>query len=447
MRSLNKLIFSAWIILFLFLFIPFTNAVGPFSLDWSYAASYQISQHALDSVGQVVYFGESDTFYKDFLYAVNITNGQKVWQYNTSLPVNYISHFKKDNIDRLVVGTGGSETQPSKSYVLALSQNNVTLWKSTNLVSSVTSLSSTEINVTGTEDVVAGLENGTVVHLSGTDGTIQWRNNCTGTVYNIVQLNNGSVAVGTFERLTGAGHIYCFKKNGSLRWSYTLGPGIALNLIKRFGNSAGAGVPEVVAVFTDHLIHVLNGTTGQDIKPKDGSAFFSVGRNVKDLLCTQDYTKDGFPDILAGIENGSLIIVNGRDATLFRGPVRISSFTLSYIQYMNFYENGIAYSNKTLVVSLQENPNAYFIAGINASTLSVMKEYSISATAINLFNIGNFTRNFTGDLIYSIGSTVYSLSGTEIIVSEFPSQIILAILIAVAWFLVTIPREERSRID
>jgi outer membrane protein assembly factor BamB len=435
--------------------VSFAGSAATFSESWNFSilndSSYQIPLHGLDTIGQVAYFGSSNTFgYTNLLYAINVTNGQEIWRYNTSLPVNYVSHFRYNTtLDCVVAGTGGSTTSGllQKSYVIArtLDKSNVTLWQSDNLNSSVTSLGSAESNITGTEDVVAGLENGTVIRLSGKNGTIQWRyTQCVGNIYDfydIIPLDNGSVVVGTFDSLTGSGHIYCLEKNGTLRWSYTRGPGIALTLIRKFGNVAT--VPEVAAVFTDGFIHILNGTTGQDIKPQGGTAFFNVGKNVKDILCTQDYAEDSFPDIVAGIENGSLIIVNGRDATLFRGPAQISSFTLSYVQCMYFYENGIACSNKTLAVSGEDSNGAYYVYGVNASELTPMKQFPVpvNATARNLFSIGNSTSNFTGDLLFTVGNTLFCLSGTDIIVPEFASKLVLVGLLISVWFLILILRK------
>jgi outer membrane protein assembly factor BamB len=293
--------------------------------------------------------------------------------------------------------------------------------------------------------VIAGLANGTVIRLSGKDGTILWRyNKCAGYIYNfflndIAQLNNGSVAVGTLNSTTDTGYVYCLESNGTLRWSYTRGPGTPLVLIKEFDNVTG--VPRVVAVFADGLIHVLDGATGQDIRPQGGPAFFSVGHNVVDILCTQDYTRDGFPDIVAGVDNGSLIIVNGRNATLFRGPVRIFNFTVSYIQYMYFYENGIAYSNRTLAVVGEDSNNACYIYGVNASSLSPMEQFQVNGTALNLFSIGNSTSNFTGDLLFTVGNTLYCLQGTDIIVPELTANFILVSLMISVWFLILILRK------
>jgi outer membrane protein assembly factor BamB len=435
----STLMFLIVISVFMSSSVSFAGSIGTFSGSWNFSilndSSYQISLHCLDSIGQVAYFGSSNTFgYTNLLYAINVTDGQEMWYYNTSLPVTYVSHFRYNTtLNCVVAGTGGSTTSGllQKSYVIAWptpNESNMTLWTSINLNSSVKSLGSAESNITGTEDVIVGLENGTVIRLSGNYGTIQWQNSqLVGNIYDfydIVQLDNGSVAVGTLDSHTGAGHIYCLeKKNGTVKWSYTQGPGIPLTLIKKFSNTTGTS--SVVAVFTDGLIHVLNGTNGQDISPQDGTAFFNVGSNVKDLLCTQDYTKDGFPDIVAGTDNGSLIIVNGRNATLFRGPVHFSSFTPSYIQYMYFYENGVAYSNKTLAVSGEDSNDAYYIYGVNASDLTPIKQFSTNAKALNLFSIDTFTSNFTGNLLFTVGNTVYCLRGTDIIVPEFAPNFIL----------------------
>ena len=87
--------------------------------------------------------------------------------------------------------------------------------------------------------------------------------------------------------------------------------------------------------------------------------------------------------------------------------------------------------------------------------MATMKQYQTSAPTSNLNNIGNFTSSYTGDLIFSVNDfihlpatfSVYCISGTEIIVSEFPSPIILAILIAAAWLLMAILRRKHFGIE
>jgi outer membrane protein assembly factor BamB len=430
--------------------VSFASSAGIFSVPWNFSIlndpSYQISPHALDSVGQVAYFGSAQTSGPyNFLYAVNITNGHEIWNYDTVQPVNYISHFTYNNSDHIIAGIGGSSYTRSHSYVLAFgsSQNNATLWKSINLNSSVLSLGSVNSSDPDTEDVIAGLANGTVVRLSGNNGTVQWSFNGAGPVspplYDIFQLNNGSVIIG--NRDSGSpneGHIYCLEKNGTLRWNYTSASNDPFTLVRKFVD-VNNDVPDLAAVFSDGYIYVLDGATGKPIKPWP----FKVGNPVTDLLCTQDYTGDGFPDIVAAISNGTLIIINGKNASLFKGPAPVSSFTLSYIQYMNFYKSGMSYPylNKTLVVSVEESDFTYRVLGVDATTLSVMKEYNTSAQAINLFNIGNFTSNFTGDLLFTVGNTVYCLQGTDVIVPEFTPDFILVSLMISVWFLILILRK------
>jgi hypothetical protein len=383
----------------------------------------------------VVYFGSSKTTgYSNFIYAVNITNGDKIWQYNTSLPVNYVSHFTSSGSTYIVAGTGGSTSQLDKSYVIArwIAPTNKTLWQSVNLNSSVTTVSPVESNVTGSENVVAGLLNGTVFSLSGIDGSIQWRYNCNGTVTDIVNMQDGSIIVGSSQTFPiVSSHVYRFSKNGTLDWSVPFD--VPLTLVEKFGNTNN-----VVVVVPDGLIHVFNGLTGQENSPWP---FNKTGGYVIDLLCTQDYTGDGFPDIVAGTDTGTLMIINGKTASLIKGPTPVSSFSLSSVQYMNFYEDGATYLNKTLAVSVEESDLTFDVCGVNASTLSIMKEYNTSSEALNLFNIGNFTSDFTGDLLFTVGNTVYCLQGTDIIVPEFAPNFILISLVISVWFLIPILRK------
>lgn len=459
MQRVNKLLFLAFVTFFMSLSVASAGTVGFFSQSWTYPVYpyssnplYQTSPGALDLIGQIVYFGSHYTFgYTNYLYAVNITNGQLEWRYNTALPVNYVSNFTYDNSTYIIAGTGGSTSLPLQSYVLALSQKNVTLWNSINLSSSVQSLGAAGSDVPNTEDVIAGLANGQVVRLSGNNGTIQWRyTQCAGSISagnvpDIVQLDNGSVVVGTSGG--GQGHIYCLEKKGSLAWSYTSTP---LRLVTRFGS-----LNDVVTAFTD-VIDVRNGTTGAEIAPWPFNATerilpFNATQQVTDLLCTEDYTGDHFPDIVAGTENGTagfLMIINGSNGMLFRGPVQVSSFTLSYIQYMYSYENGMPLLNKTLAVSIEASSGSNYILGVNTSDLTVMKEFPVpnNSAVRNLVNIGNST-NFTGDLLFSAGDAVYYISGTEIVYSEFPLQIMAVILILAVGVSVAILRRERLRID
>lgn len=442
MHSSKKTALLALAVVFSFLTAS-ASAASIFAQVWTFPAYDQILPHALDSFGNVVYFGSANTFlggYTNFLYAVNITNGHEIWHYNSSLPVNYVSHFKHNNLDYVVAATGGSLIQPDKGYVITHSPANLpnaTLWQSINLGASVKSVGSAESNSTGNDDIAAGLDNGTIERLSGANnGLVLWERTVNGSVFTVSNLKGGSVIAGSRDSNFN-GHVYCFEMNGTLRWSFppssTAIP--SLILLKAFKDVTGDEIPEVIAVFHDGKIHLLNGATGQEVT-QEGWPFPSPGGySVKDLLCTEDYTGDGFPDFVAATDNGALIIVNGQNASLFKGPTPIAT-SLSYIQYMYFYKNGMAYQNKTLVVSASEFAPSltYFVRGVNATTLAVMKEYSPPAQASNLLDIGNYTSNFTGDVIFTAGNTVYALSGTDIIVPEYTSNFLLVSLLIIVWF-------------
>ena len=428
------------------LFMASANAASYFTQSWSSPAS-GVQTGALDSFENVVCFGTDITIGpNNYLYAVNASSGFEFWQYNTSLPVNYVTHFNRSGIAFTVAGTGGAGSQPGKSYVIArsLPPSNVTLWQSTNLNSSVKSVGAVESNITGTNDIVAGLDNGTIMRLSGyNNGSILWKRNCNGTVFTVSNLKNGSFIVGSRD-INSNGHVYCFEMNGTLRWFFppSSSPLASRPLLKIFTDITGDGIPEVIAVFHDGKIHVLNGASGQEVSPWP---FNNPGNfSIKDLLCTQDYTGDGFPDIITATDNGTLMIINGENASRFRGPTPIGIFgtSLSYIQYMYFYDSGKTYLNKTLAVSASEPgpPLTYSIWGINTTTLSIMKQYSPSALATNMFNISNSTSLYTGDLIFSASNYVYSISGSEIIVPELVSNYVIVALIIMIWVLAIVGR-------
>jgi len=447
MPRLDKFLLLTWMTLFLTISITLAGNVGIFMLRWSFPIPITpitpVAPHALDSIGQAVYFGSSvTTGYTNYLFARNISSGNEIWRYNTSLPVNYVTHFRNNSIDYVAIGTGGSTTQPSKSYVITrATSGNATFWQSINLVSSVKSLGSAKSYLTTGEDVIAGLENGTVLRLRGDNGAVLWRYPTTGSVFSVAELKNGSIIVGTRE-IPNRGYVYLLNSGGSLRWGPIFQNNI-LTLVKKFGDVNADDEPDVIVVFNDNRIHVLNGLSGSEIAPWP---FILGSDNIKDLLCTEDYTGDGFPDVVGGTEYGNLTIVNGRNATRFRGPTPIG-YTISYIQYMHLYENGIAYSNKTLAVSLLELGPLYYIRGVNATNLAVMKEYQTNAPAWNLFNTSNFTRNFVGDLIFTANNVVYNISGDEIIVPEFSSPIFLVTLIIAMWFLIVGLRRGRLRVQ
>lgn len=441
MQRIKKIMFLAWIMLSLSLSVPLVTAFGFFTLQWSYPASGQISQHALDSVGETIYFGSANTFgVTNYLYAVNISSGTLIWRYNASLPINYVSHFKSNNITYVAAGAGGSGTQPSKNLVLARGLDNATFWQSVNFLSSVKSLGIARSYISNGDDVVAGLENGTLLRLRGDNGSILWRYDCTGAVFSVSELRDGSIVVGSRE-VPNKGHVYSFEKTGALRWT-TLPPYDPITLVKKFVDVNGDNEPEVVAVFRDNKIHVFDGANGNELSPWP----FNMGTdNVKDLLCTVDYTGDGFPDMFCGTEYGNLTIIDGLNATRFRELIS-TGYTLTSLQYMYFYENGIAHSDKTLAISLYSTTPtiAYYVYGVNATDLTLMKQYSVSAQAQNFLNISNRTNNFTGELIFTANDFVYLLSGTDIIYSEFPSQI-LVLMIIVVLSLVVIMRKRFYR--
>jgi hypothetical protein len=200
----------------------------------------------------------------------------------------------------------------------------------------------------------------------------------------------------------------------------------------------------VIAIFSDTYIYVFDGTTGKSM----GSPWpFHVGDVVSSLLCSEDYTEDGFPDIVAGTKLGRLLIINGINGTIVRGPVTIGS-NVAYVNYMYSYENGGKYYlNKTLVVSLVNSAYVPIICGVNASDLTTMKSVTVPGgiVAENLFSIRNYTNPYTGDLLFTAGTAkdvVYFLSGTEVIVPEFTPQVVLIVLIVAVWFLAVMLRRK-----
>jgi hypothetical protein len=295
--------------------------------------------------------------------------------------------------------------------------------------------------IPGNDDVVAGLDNGTIVRLSGTNGNILWKNpDALGSIFTVSNLKGGSIVAGSRE--AGLGHVYSLDINGAIKWTFPPTSTTSLTLLKVFTNVTQNGVPEVIAAFTDGRIHVLNGTTGQEISPWP---FDNHGDNVKDLLCTQDYTNDGFPDIIFGTEYGNLTIINGFTKDIVKGPVN-TGYVIGSIQYMYFHQNGVWYLNKTLAISVHTPlPSLnYYIYGVNATTLALMpKQFQVpnNAQAQNLVNIGNYTSFYTGDLIFSANNNVYNISGTEIIVPEFAQSLLLVILLIAVSFLILILRK------
>jgi len=450
MQYVNRLLFLTFATFFMSVSVVSGGAVSPVSHDWTYNAYGVIYPGALDVVGQIAYFGTNYDFgfgYTNFLYAVNITNGNLIWRYNTTLPVNYVSNFTYANSTYIIAGTGGSTSLPSQSHVLALyQQKNVTLWDSANLYSSVQSLGAAESDFPNNEDVIAGLANGQLVRLWGSNGTKQWERTCAGNITigrvpNIVKLDNGSVAVGTFSLDTEQSHIYCFSKDGTPTWNYTTNSYNPLRLIKRFGN-----LNDVVAAFAD-VIDVRNGTTGAEIwlGPFNVTQHippYKATQAVTDLLCAEDYAGDRFPDVVACTTRGFIMIINGKNATLFRGPVQISH-TSSYIQYMYSYENGVPLLNKTLTISIEDSSNSNYVYGVNASNLAVENGLHVPYSAWNLVSISN-SSSFAGDLLFSAANSVYYISGADVIFSEFPSQIIIVVLLGAVGVSETILRRHRQ---
>jgi hypothetical protein len=168
---------------------------------------------------------------------------------------------------------------------------------------------------------------------------------------------------------------------------------------------------------------------------------------VRDLLCTQDYTGDGFPDMVVSTQNGSLMIINGRTAKPVLSSTLLSSYVVAYIQYMYSYENGASYLNKTLAVSLENTTTSYvpLICGVNVTNFAVTGQIPTPGEVVaqNLFSVSNYTSTFTGDLLFTTNNVIYFLAGSNIITSEFPFPVTFIVLIIVVWLSIVILRRRR----
>jgi hypothetical protein len=76
-----------------------------------------------------------------------------------------------------------------------------------------------------------------------------------------------------------------------------------------------------------------------------------------------------------------------------------------------------------------------------------MKEFSVLGIFAprNLMYIANST-NFTGDILFSAGDAVYRISGSEFVISEFPSQMMLVLTVLTLNVSVVIIKRYKSRI-
>ncbi len=175
--------------------LPTTNTT-----TWTYTTGGRVFETSPTVVGDIVYVGSEDFN----LYALNATNGSRIWSY---LAGNVIYGAAAVAGDTVYVGS-------DDGYLYALNATNGSQIWNYNAVGWI------EYSPAVTNDrVYFGAENTDVFALNATNGTLIWRYNTGGAIWSSPAVAKDRVYVGSND-----GRLYALNAtNGSHIWNYTTG--------------------------------------------------------------------------------------------------------------------------------------------------------------------------------------------------------------------------------
>ncbi|MBE0432231.1 PQQ-binding-like beta-propeller repeat protein [candidate division WOR-3 bacterium] len=239
------------------------------------------------------------------VYMFNGATGAKVWEYNAGYAcygVQPIGDINGDAISDIAVATGNYVA--SAYRVKLLDGLTGTLIREVALpASGLTVVGIGDINADLIPDVACGTGNGTILALSGADGSTLWTAGVGGMVWDLSLLpdidNNG------FPELlpsgTGMNSAICLDAlTGNTNWATPVADQVFVNVA--IADISEDGIWDVVAGtgYTNSVLYVLDGGSGGIYWQ------YSIGSPVESAYWIEDIDGNSIPDILVGTRNGWL---------------------------------------------------------------------------------------------------------------------------------------------
>ena len=243
------------------------------------------------------------------VYLFSGATGDKIWEYNAGYAcfgVREVGDLDGDSIPDVAVSTGNSV--PSAYRVVFLNGANGDSIRTVMLPSAGwTVVPIGDISGDTIPDVACGLSNGSILAISGANGTVLWTTSVSGTVVdlNLLPDVDGNGYPELLPSGTGMYNFYCIDAfSGNVIWSTPAVDQIFVNV--SIPDITGDGIWDVVGGtgFNTSILYAINGATDSIIWQRNMSG------PVESAYWIDDIDGNNMPDILAGTRDGWIYAIS-----------------------------------------------------------------------------------------------------------------------------------------
>ena len=243
------------------------------------------------------------------VYLFSGATGDKIWEYNAGYAcfgVREVGDLDGDSIPDVAVSTGNSV--PSAYRAVFLNGANGDSIRTVMLPSAGwTVIPIGDISGDTIPDVACGLSNGSILAISGANGTVLWTTSVSGTVVdlNLLPDVDGNGYPELLPSGIGMYNFYCIDAfSGNVIWSIPAVDQIFVNV--SIPDITGDGIWDVVGGtgFNTSILYAINGATDSIIWQRNMSG------PVESAYWIDDVDGNNMPDILAGTRDGWIYAIS-----------------------------------------------------------------------------------------------------------------------------------------